>query len=149
MDKRDYLRRWWLIFKPVEELDYLRRWWPILVLALIIGAVAGDKIGDPKFVATTYVQFEALKRPQRDAVDLRLISIPQETPRAAFESLVSTATDLEKRVGAPSTISELSIREVADWKNMVFAAGLGVLLAIVGIWVFEEIRKQAVLPTQT
>ena len=85
LDKLDYLRRWRLILIRVDEFDLLRRWWKVLMLALIIGAVAGNQIIiKPKFEATIQIQFEATRN-LSNKISFIIISDPKAIPKTAVD----------------------------------------------------------------
>lgn len=138
---------------PMKEswfyYDYLRRWWWMLLLISTIGFVGGLIYSNAKVYPVTFdaTATIAIEEPGKlpDFFPVVLVSVQTTDAKdaaAAIDSAGATISRLGRYSGAPFTIQDFGVTRSGDnsrWlKSSVLGTVIGMLVAIGGIYVFED-----------
>ena len=129
--------------------DYLRRWWGLLLLGSVLGSLAGlvyysNQVHPIEYAVTAMVAVENPKSTDEHppTVLISLNSGFHPTVEQSTAVVESSVTKLVAYTTTPAVTRELLIdqRGISEpwWKTVVFMSVIGVLLAIGGIYLWED-----------
>ena len=129
--------------------EYLRRWWWLLILVTVLGGLCAivyqdANAGPPAYTATvTYAIIDPtppFKKPP--AVVASITSGPLDSVEAAVDDaramVFRVASYTNALVVTRNLVVELQEPETDWWKDIILGSVVGLLLAIGGIYVWED-----------
>lgn len=132
--------------------DYMRRWWGLLLLGTLLGGVVGlayysSQAHPVEYAATATVSIKAtaprFETPPGPVV-LTIDTGSQSSEAAAVEDLTSTVAALIRYTLTPVAVQELAVERYTPdavwWKPVILGSLAGTLLAIAGIYLWEDAR---------